>query len=122
MPATIAVTALPRWLNASLHPIRRLKTAQPKMPRLMASTAGGKTASARPAAARAIITGQNKGTSAVIVTAIPTISALAAIKVRFRTVASTNAPAGRRASTVAMPATVRTAPMRPAVHCWLAIR
>src|ERR1700738_5017181 len=92
------------------------------MPKLIAATADGKIASAIPLAACATTMGQNCGTRAITAAAMATAVAPIAINVRFQRTASTSAPPGPRARTVATPAIVSTTPMRPASQCWLDIR
>ena len=87
------------------------------MPRLIAATAEGNTASATPFTLCATATGQNPGASAIATAAPATATPDTAISVRFQGTASTSAPAGPRASTVAMPPMVSTRPVEPASQC-----
>jgi len=63
-------------------------------------------------------TGQNPGASAIVTAEPATATPATAINVRFQGTASTSAPAGPRASTVAIPPMVSTRPVRPASQCW----
>ena len=83
-PATMAVTALPAWLKASLRPTRRVNRPRPTIPKLIAATANGKMASAIPLTACATAMDQNCGARAITVAAMATARALTAINVRFQ--------------------------------------
>jgi hypothetical protein len=83
------------------------------MPRLIAAMAAGNTASAAPLPTCASITGQKLGQTTITMDAAATAADASAISARLAVKASTSAPAGAYARTVAMPPTVRASPAAP---------
>jgi hypothetical protein len=95
-PAAIAVKALPAWLNASFQPTLLVNSSGPTIPKEMAPTAAGNTASALPIAACAAATTQKFGDEDIATAPTATVMAAMTINARFHRVQSIEAPKGAR--------------------------
>src|SRR6516162_3104371 len=93
-PAAIAVKALPARSNASFLPTLLVNSSGPTIPREIAPTTAGNTASTLPIAARAAATTQKFGDKDI---ATAPVTAAMAINARFHRVQSIKAPNGARA-------------------------
>src|ERR1700747_3101093 len=102
-PAAIAVKALPAWLNASFLPTLLVNKEGPTIPKEIAPTAAGNTASALPITACAAATTQKFGSKDIPPAPTATVIAAMTISARFHRVQSIKAPKGARAATVATP-------------------
>ena len=118
-PAAIAVKALPAWLNASFLPTLLVNSSGPTIPKEIAPTAAGNTASALPITACAAATTQKFGNKDIATAPTATVTAAMTTNARFHRVQSIKAPKGARAATVAMPAIIMTTPISPGSQCRL---
>src|SRR5262249_46350301 len=91
-------------------------------PRVIALTAGPKTATAMPISAFETATMRKAWVSVTAIAARPTAAAAATMAARFQRVASMKAPAGVWAASVARPMMVMTTPMLSASQCGLVSR
>jgi len=91
----------------------------PTIPKEIAPTAAGNTASALPITACAAATNQKLGNKDIATAPSATITAAMTINARFHHVQSIKAPKGARDATVAMPAIIMTTPISPGSQCRL---
>src|ERR1700751_1774883 len=112
-PAAIAVKALPAWLNASFLPTLLVNKEGPTIPKEIAPTAAGNTASALPITACAAATTQKLENKDIAAAPTAKVIATMTINARFHRVHSIKAPKGARAATVATPAIIMTTPISP---------